>query len=231
MRRLILFDIDETMVASDGAGRRAIELAISKVFNVEADSSGLSMSGKTDPQICHEILSALGYTPEEINERLSELFQVYVEILAGEIKKAREFRLHAGVSDLLAVLEQSPWAYLGLLTGNIEPGARLKLAPFSLNKFFKVGAFGCDSHNRLDLPEVAHRRASEYFEQDFSPSEMVIIGDAVNDILCARGYGVPCIAVATGKTPKNVLSDLSPEFLFDTLGDTNAVLTAIRLGR
>ena len=216
------------MVCSDGAGRRAIEAAINLVFGENVDTSGHSMSGKTDPQICHEILSAIGYGKEEIDARLRELFEVYVGLLEGEIKSASEFRMHAGVAELLDALVGEPWAYLGLLTGNIEPGARLKLAPFGLNRFFKVGAFGCDCHNRLDLPPVAHRRASAFFEQDFTPDEMVIIGDAVNDILCARGYGVPCIAVATGKTPRKVLSDLMPAYLFDSLSPTDQVVDAIK---
>ena len=227
MTRLVLFDIDETMIYSDGVGRRAMEAALNQVFERKIDASGHPMSGKTDPQICYELLLALGYSREEIDEKMPLAFKVYVELLEMEIAKANGFKLHKGVMELLEVLELRDDCYLGLLTGNIETGARLKLTPFELNKHFVFGAFGCDSADRLDLPLFAHKRAEEVFGNTFKRDEIVIIGDAVNDILCAQGYGIRCIITATGRTPKETLAQLKPDHLFDSLEDTEKIVNAI----
>lgn len=228
MQRLVLFDIDETLVHSDGVGRRAIEAALRQVFNPDIDASGHIMSGKTDPQICHELLLAAGYSQEEIAPKLPTVFNTYIELLEREISRAGAFRLHKGVMALLDRLQQEEWCYLGLLTGNIELGARLKLTPFDLNPFFAFGAFGCDSADRNNLPSIAHVRARDVFKRDFAVDEIVIIGDAVNDVLCAKGYGVKSIITCTGHTPKAKLVELKPDYLFDSLADTEQVLQAIR---
>jgi phosphoglycolate phosphatase len=227
MTRLVLFDIDETMVHSDGVGRRALEAALKQVFDDSIDSSACPMSGKTDPQICYEIASSAGYSQSEIEERLPATFELYVRLLEKEIEKTDSLRIHKGVVELLDQLSLHPDCHLGLLTGNIEAGARLKLKPFDLNPYFAFGAFGSDSSDRMDLPRLAHRRARQVFARDFERRELVIIGDAVNDVLCARGYGVKCIITATGKTPKETLARLNPDFLFDSLADTFTVLEAI----
>ncbi|MBY0356484.1 MAG: HAD hydrolase-like protein [Candidatus Obscuribacterales bacterium] len=228
MRRLVLFDIDETMIYSDGVGRRALQKAFDRVLERKIDASNHNMSGKTDPQICHELLSTYGYSEPEINDKLPLLFSEYTELLRQEIACASSFGLHAGVQDLLDRLKDSSWCYLGLLTGNIEIGARLKLKPFDLNGLFAFGAFGCDSPDRNALPSIAHKRAEKTFAENFQVEELVIIGDAVNDVLCAKGYGVRSIITCTGKTSKESLSALKPDFLFDSLANTEEVLAAIR---
>jgi phosphoglycolate phosphatase-like HAD superfamily hydrolase len=148
-------------------------------------------------------------------------------LLETEIESSGRIRLHSGVVELLQELEKHPECDLGLLTGNIEEGARLKLKPFDLNSYFVFGAFGSDSANRNDLPLFAHKRANEVLGKEFTRDEIVIIGDAVNDVLCAQGYGVKCIITATGKTPKETLAELKPDYLFDSLCDTQTVLQAI----
>lgn len=227
MKRLVLFDIDETMVHSDGVGRRAIETALRQTFDEKIDASKHTLSGKTDPQICHEILALAGYNPDEINAKLPEVFKIYISLLEQEIYNAGAFTLHSGVVEILRELEEAQWCYLGLLTGNIELGARLKLTPFDLNSFFEFGAFGCDSANRMDLPSVANRRANDIFAQNFAPDEIVIIGDAINDILCAQGYGARSVITCTGRTTKKSLQELNPDYIFDSLADTKQILQAI----
>lgn len=229
--RLVLFDIDETMIYSDGVGRRAMEAALNKVFDRKIDATGHPMSGKTDPQICYEILLALGYSKDEVDSKMPHAFSIYVELLEAEISKANGFRLHKGVLELLHKLEARADCHLGLLTGNIEKGARLKLTPFELNSFFVFGAFGCDSADRLHLPLFAHKRAEEVFGKEFSKDEIVIIGDAVNDILCAQGYGIRCIITATGRTTKETLAELKPDYLFDSLENTDEIIEAIFASR
>lgn len=226
MPRLILFDIDETMIHSSGAGRKALTRALSEIFGHAISFDGISLSGKTDPQIIAEVLIAHGYTEDHATEVLEQVFSIYLPYLEEEVREAEEFRVHEGVFALLDAL-QSTDAYVGLLTGNIEPGARIKLRPFDLNRYFEFGAFGCDSGNRMELPAVAHKRAEQKFNAKIDRNEIVIIGDAQNDVLCAKGYGARALAVCTGRTTKQTLSALEPHYLFDTLKETAQVLDAI----
>ncbi|MFN8657467.1 MAG: HAD hydrolase-like protein [Candidatus Obscuribacterales bacterium] len=227
MKRLILFDIDETMLHSAGVGRRALEAALTESCGRHINMDGLSLSGKTDPQIIREALIHNGHDHDDLDQLLLKTFEVYLPRLEREVAKSREMTVHGGVIELLEELATASWANLGLLTGNIEPGARIKLQPFSLNRFFPMGAYGSDSHDRMQLPAIAHKRAIDHFEQDFTPADIVIIGDAVNDVLCAKGYGARSIAVATGRTPKSDLEALSPDHLFDTLCETAKLVAAI----
>jgi phosphoglycolate phosphatase len=227
MKRLVLFDIDETMIHSSGAGRRALERALFDVFEREMSFDGISLSGKTDPQIINEILHAHGLSDQQCDELLDRIFARYLPYLEEEVARADEYRLHLGVVELLEVLKTKPGTVIGLLTGNIEKGARIKLGRFDLNRYFEFGAFGCDSANRMDLPAVAHERAKKQFGHSVEKNEIVIIGDARNDVLCAKGYGAKALAVATGRTPKDTLKELEPHFLFDSLKDTAQVVDAI----
>ena len=228
--RLVLFDIDETMIKSDGAGRRAITRALVCVFGITGDTNAVVMSGKTDPQICSELMSNSGISPDEVNSKLSSVFALYPPLLKEEIEQSPGYKLHAGVSELLEALSSETSAHLGLLTGNIEPGARLKLEPFALNGYFPIGAFGCDSADRMDLPKIARDRAATFYKTAFSNRQVVIIGDSINDVRCASGFGAISIAVNTGKTTYAELEQCRPEYLFDSLSDTGSVMAAIMGG-
>ncbi|MGD9681690.1 MAG: HAD family hydrolase [Candidatus Obscuribacterales bacterium] len=227
MPRLVLFDIDETMISSDGAGRRAIGKALARMFGVEPGSINISMSGKTDPQILREILQAAGMEKDEIDSRLDEILAIYISLLQHEIENSGHYIIHSGVPEILDELHRHSDAHLGLLTGNIEIGARMKLNRFDLNGFFPIGAYGSDSANRMDLPEIASGRGSKHYQIDFRPEEVVIIGDSIYDVLCAKGYGARSIAVNTGVTSLKALEQQEPDHLFATLGDTARVLEAI----
>lgn len=228
MPKLVLFDIDETILHSDGVGRRAMQSALSTVLGRPIDASGHNMSGKTDPQICFELLRTFGYEDLFIEQQLPVVFSKYLGLLEHEIAQAAGYKLHRGVDELIRLLSNDSRCRLALLTGNIETGARLKLQPFDLNKHFKTGAFGSDAADRLKLPEIAHRRAaSEFTDVSFQREDIVVIGDAVNDVLCAKAYGVTSLVTCTGRTPKHELEPLSPDYMFDSLEDTTAVCQAI----
>lgn len=227
MQRLVLFDIDETMISSDGAGRRAIARVLKDHHQVESHHTNIVMSGKTDPQILTEILVASGKPEHEIPVAVPKLIDLYLELLEEEITNAKYYIVHEGVRELIDAISLHPEIYMGLLTGNVERGARMKLAHFDLNQFFDFGAYGSDSANRLELPAVAVKRAEDIFKIRFAPEEVVIIGDSVNDVLCAKGYKAKCIAVSTGKTTKEALAAEHPEYLFDSLLNTHQVIEAI----
>ena len=228
MKRLVLFDIDETLISSDGAGRRAIARVLQPVHDDIPESAlQINMSGKTDPQILSEILHLANKAHLTTDQIMETFIEPYLAILSEEIKASAYYIVHEGILELLERLEGDQGAYLGLLTGNVESGARMKLERFDLNRYFPVGAYGSDSANRLDLPAVATARACRHFGQNFEPEQVVIIGDSVNDILCAQHFGAKCIAVNTGKTAWDDLASLKPDYLFKTLSATEAVARAI----
>jgi phosphoglycolate phosphatase-like HAD superfamily hydrolase len=215
------------MISSDGAGRRAIGRALCDTFGIDSSNMNVRMSGKTDPQILSEIFKAANVVEADMEHKKEEMFRVYLTLLQEEIKKAAYYIVHPGVYELLDALERHDRGYLGLLTGNIELGARMKLEQFDLNKYFPLGAYGSDSANRMELPEIATQRARKHFDVPFSNEQVVIIGDSIYDVLCAKGYGAKSIAVNTGVTPKADLEEQQPDFLFDNLSDTTAVMNAI----
>lgn len=227
MNRLVLFDIDETMISSDGAGRRAIGKALSDMFGTDMKKISVSMSGKTDPQILTEILKATDMTDAQIEANIDSILEIYISLLQDEIDKSLSYIIHTGVLELLDALENGDNFFLGLLTGNIEIGARMKLERFNLNKYFPIGAYGSDSANRMDLPEIATGRGKHHFSIDFKPEEVTIIGDSIYDVMCAKGFGAKSLAVNTGVTDKQSLLKEEPDFFFDDLSHTEAIIKAI----
>lgn len=227
MQRLVLFDIDETMISSDGAGRRAISRVLKQHYQILPHHLNIVMSGKTDPQILTEIMTAAELPMQEIHSAIPKVIDQYLDLLEEEIAASKYYIVHDGVYVLLEAIASHPDMYLGLLTGNVERGARMKLDHFDLNKHFELGAYGSDSANRLDLPAVAVERAKELFKIHFQPDEVVIIGDSVNDVYCAKGYKAKCIAVNTGKTSWDELKGTHPEYLFKSLSNTQEVMEAI----
>ncbi len=227
MAKLVLFDIYATLIYSDGVGRRALGRALSEVFGVASQIQGVKFSGRTDPQICREILAKAGVPAGEIALGLPQAFGVYTRYLQEEINLASNFSLHEGVSGLLSALAGMSCVYLGLVTGNIEDAARIKLTHFNLNDYFAIGAFGSDFEDRRRLPGLARYRACLHFRLDFEAADLVIVGDSVNDVDCARWAGARSLAVNTGVTSHRELEEACPDYLLESLSDTQAVIEAI----
>ncbi|MBX9770892.1 MAG: HAD hydrolase-like protein [Candidatus Obscuribacterales bacterium] len=227
MARLVLFDIDGTILSTQGVGRRALSRGVAEAFKIDIKCDHLDLSGKTDPQICREMLTDSGYAGEITGDLLQHAFDIYLPILKSEIALCKNFALLKGIHELVNTLNKTDDAYLALLTGNIEPGARIKLDPFNLNHFFVVGAYGSDSANRLELPAIASQRSAKHFSLQFQPHEVVVIGDSTRDIACAKGFGARSLAVSTGKTSAAELQAEQPDFLFSSLEDTANVIEAI----
>ena len=224
--RLVLFDIDGTLVLDDGVARDAFATALESVYGFTDDLSWFDFSGKTDPQIAYEVLSHHGWDRDEIGEGLPALWIEYVGALRRGLRRERQTVL-AGVGALLDRLATVPDVTLALLTGNIEPGARVKLTPWELNRFFEFGAFGSDASDRTDLPPIAVKRAREETGRRFSGRDVVIIGDSIWDVRCGVPHDAITIAVASGRTPGDTLRAENPDYFFDSLADTDRVLHAI----
>jgi phosphoglycolate phosphatase len=227
-RKLVLFDIDGTILWTDGAGRRAVFGALVEHFGV-VDAGDHRFDGKTDPQIVRELLKKAGATDAEIDARLDHILESYYALLREELDGA-DHREHVfpGVHELLDELERRDDVVLGLLTGNIEAGARAKLTAVGIAPHrFVVGAFGSDHHHRPELPEIARRRAERVLGQPIAGRDVVVIGDTPADVACGVGIGARAIGVATGRYSVDELEACDAAAVFPDLTDTDAVVRAI----
>jgi phosphoglycolate phosphatase len=226
--RLVLFDIDGTLLWSDGAGRRAMQGALTDVFG-SAGSPEYRYDGKTDRQIVRELMRAEGHGDAHIDDGMERLVELYLEGLRGELADGtREVRVLPGVPELLDALERRNDVVLGLLTGNIAPGAAVKLAAAGIDiGRFRVNAFGSDHEHRPELPAVAQARARELLGLHLHGERVVIVGDTPADIACGRGIGARAIAVATGRYDVEALRAHAPAAVFEDLTDTAAVVRAV----
>ena len=223
--RLVLFDVDGTLLSAGRAARESILAALSAVLGWGGSADGNDFSGKTDPQILRElVLESVG--AERFESSLSAVLDRYVEELRGRLRPEAVVP-KPGIPALLERLAAEPRVTLGLLTGNIERGARMKLEPAGLNRYFSFGAFGDDSPDRYCLPPIALARAREVTGYEFSPGAVVIVGDSVHDVLCGRSLGARAIAVATGPTPFEKLAAERPSALFSEFSDVEGAAEAI----
>jgi phosphoglycolate phosphatase-like HAD superfamily hydrolase len=217
--RLILFDIDGTLLSAGGAPRRAFRRALAEHFGTEGAVASDDFSGKTDPQIVYDLMRAAGFADDHIEERIAGFFAYYLEELERELAVETRHRLYPGVAELLPALAADPRVALGLLTGNIEAGARLKLAHFGLWELFSLGAYGSDDRTRDRLGPVALARAEARFGRPFRGDEAVVVGDTPADVRCARAIGAVAVAVATGRPTRETLEATGPDVLLDSLAD------------
>lgn len=226
--KVVLFDIDGTLLRTDGAGRRAMEHALFTVFGAYGDPT-YRYDGKTDRQITREQMRWAGVTDEIIDRGMDDVFAIYAERLEQELSSGVEQAvLMAGIPPLLARLTAHDEVTLGLLTGNIEAGARQKIRAVNLAwEQFLVNAFGSDHEQRPMLPAVARQRAEAFLGRAVPGERMVIIGDTPADIQCGRSLNVRAIGVATGRYRVEELAAHDPAAVFETLAETNAVVEAI----
>ena len=226
MKRLVLFDIDGTIMRGVGAVVDSYRLAFQDVFGIDASITDVECSGRTDPEIVTEVLTKRGFDSGTISKGIPRLFESYIGNLRQGIQKTDDAYVCPGIKELLDELSDRP-VILGILTGNLQEGARLKLSLFDLNRYFQIGAFGSDSAIRSELVGIALERTEKKFGLAFSGKNIVIIGDSVRDVHCGRDYGVKSIAVATGVTPIEKLAAEKPDYLFRNLGGTEEVLDSI----
>ncbi len=227
--KLVLFDIDGTILLTAGAGRRAITTAIREELGDGAPVREIRFDGKTDPQIVAELFQASGQGPVLPADRVAAICRRYVELLADELQRpTTRTTLMPGILELLDRLEREDEVMLGLLTGNIEAGARLKLQAAGIDpNRFRVGAYGSDAAQRAELPPIAVRRATRLLGRAPSGSEVVIIGDTPADISCGQCIDARAVAVATGGYSLAELRACRPFAAFEDLQDTDQVVSSI----
>src|SRR5947209_19082350 len=219
-RRLILWDIDSTLVNTGAAGQHALVRATIEWFGGEGDLTGVEIAGRTDRAIAHQILQKYGKPVRD--ENVNSFLDRYVALLPEELPR-RNGRVLPGVRELLEYLSRQPSTTLGLLTGNLERGAKLKLDYYNLWHFFPFGAFADDHHDRNALGPCAVNRAVAHAGCDFLPEQVDVVGDTGHDIACGKAFGARTIAVATGSWSREGLAECEPDFVFDDLAKVNEV--------
>jgi phosphoglycolate phosphatase-like HAD superfamily hydrolase len=225
-RRLVLFDIDGTLLSAAGISASALREALQAQFGTEGSLAGYDYSGKTDPQIVRELMEEAGFAREVIEERMAATLDEYLRRLT-EILRPEHVRPKPGVVALVEALARQPGVTLGLLTGNLEPGARLKVEPLGLNTRFPFGAFGSDHEDRHRLPALAVERAFLHTGHRFVGKRVVIVGDSIHDVRCGQSIGVRAVAVATGVTPAETLAAEEPDALLRDFSDLGPALRAV----
>jgi phosphoglycolate phosphatase len=223
--KLILFDIDGTLLSAGRAARESILASLTAVFAWKGSGEGHDFSGKTDPQIVRELVAET-VGPERFEEGLTRALEAYLEELARRLTPELVVP-KPGVAQLLERLSVEANVTLALLTGNLERGARLKLDPPDFNRYFPFGAFGSDSPDRYRLPTIALERARAHTGQVFSGKSVVIVGDSIHDVLCGRDLGVKAVAVATGPTRLERLAAEKPDVVLESFQDVERGLEAI----
>ncbi len=223
MAKLLLFDIDGTLIHSDGAGVRAMNAAFEQLYGIADAFQGFSMAGRTDTSILAEAFEKYHLPMDAEHETVFKAR--YAELLPSELERpSQKRRLMPGVALLLEALKQRDNVYLGLLTGNWEVSGRIKLLHFGLNDYFPFGAFADDSPCRDRLLPFALQRCKAMFGCDVEKENIFVIGDTPSDILCAKPHGVRTVAVAAAGHSLDDLRNYNPDYLLPDLSDTETVL-------
>ena len=227
MTKLVLFDIDGTLVLTGRAGIRAMNRACEEVIGHVGALDGIPVAGRTDWIILHDALGAIGHAlDDDLFARLRDAYVGHLEEAIAEPGEGVK-AVMPGIRPLLDTLAARPDVFLALLTGNFERSARIKLAHFDLWRYFRCGAFGDDAADRNALVPFALERAKGCGLEAIPPESMFVIGDTPHDVACARAVGAVPIAVATGTFTVDQLRASGAGIVFEDLSDTDAVLRLI----
>jgi phosphoglycolate phosphatase-like HAD superfamily hydrolase len=228
-KRLILWDIDGTLLTTGPVGRMALEEGARLVAGLDVVPT-VDMSGKTDPQIIAEILVESGKDSAEADDLLAAALAEAERLLSEERGLiASSGRLHKGVAELLRSLSEIPGVRQTLLSGNVAANARVKVSAFGLDGYFDfaIGAYGDDNPDRDCLVPIAIERADRLRGLSYLPDEVWVIGDTEKDLSCARAGGVRCLIVGTGHRGFAAVRHLGADFLMEDLGDTELAMKVL----
>jgi phosphoglycolate phosphatase len=224
MGRLILFDIDGTLLWTNGAGREATRLAMLEVFGTEAGLNQHVFGGKTDWYTLVELLGAFGYTPDDV-ARLLPTYHVAMTRNLRNIIGNYNVQACPGALALVEVLRRRDDVLLGIVTGNVKDAAAVKLRAAGYDPaWFPVGAYGHEAFERDHLPPIALMRAMEHYRQSIQAQDVIVIGDTPADVACARALGALAVAVNTGFGGRENLAACHPDHLIDDLSGFLAIL-------
>lgn len=222
---LLLFDIDGTLTRG-GPAVTAFRIALERTYGTAGPVGDYDFAGKTDPRILRDLLGAAGLAPDEIDRGLPRFWVRYLAELEARIG-ADPVTVLPGVHTLIGKLAARDDVFLGLVTGNVADGARLKLRSAGLWHHFPVGGFGSDHEMRNELPRVALDRASRHWGRAFNGRESVIIGDTPRDMQCGRAVGAATVAVTTGRFSSGELRAAGADRILPDFSDTAAAVETL----
>lgn len=223
-KKLILFDIDGTLILTGGVAARLMAEAVAEQVGMPVQWNIRDFVGNTDRNIIYTLLNRSGAQETIMEETTNRSIEKYLQRLQQELKKDEVVTILPGVKQLLAVLKSDSRFALGLLTGNVLRGAQIKLAKENLFSYFPVGAFGDDALKREQLPSFAIQRAEKYYGYFFDKKDIWIVGDSVNDIKCAQSNHLKSLAVASGHVKEEELAEYHPSALVKDLSETENVI-------
>lgn len=230
MKRLLLWDVDGTLIHGGGVGAEAMHQAAAAVLGAPLDGQPVVMSGKTDPQILTEIFRAAEIAEDAIVELLpAALAEAERRIALAEDDLRRRGEVIKGVVEVLERLAALPGVRQTLLTGNLVTNAAVKMAAFDLTRFFdvEIGAYGTDHADRNELVPIALERAANLRGAHYQPDEVWVVGDTPGDFACARAAGVRCLLVATGQISERELRALGADVVLPDLTHTDEVVNIL----
>lgn len=224
MIRVILWDIDGTLVHTGHAGEIALVNAMAFLFGIETSLHDVDYKGRTDRQIARNLLAKHGLPINDNTERT--FVEAYLAELALQLPQ-RQGHIYPGVREALLALDAREDTHNALLTGNMQRGAQLKLERYNLWHYFSFGAFADHSRHRPDLGAHALQLARNRFGPDFAPNQLIVVGDTPHDVDCGRSVGARTIAVATGSFTVNDLCATGADAVFPNLSELQPFLEAI----
>jgi len=224
--RLVLFDVDGTILSSGPKGRDAFTQALRTVFGTEGAVSTYRFEGKLDPVIIDELMCAAGVAREVVAARTEEALRLYLDLLEQALAVQKP-ALKPGVKELVECVSSSTGAVNALLTGNVERGARIKLTAAGLWHHFRFGTWGNEAPRRVGLGPVALARALEHTGRAFTGRETTVVGDSRDDVACGRAIGARVVAVATGRTSAEELAAAGADVVLSDFSDFAAARRAI----
>lgn len=219
MNTLLLFDIDGTLITGHGVPKKVAMEVIKRRFPDFKNGNSVAFNGMTDPLIIKEVLAANNHHISIDDPIIPEILNDFVNELRIHVNPGSPPSLLPGVEYLLKICLESDDIFVGLVTGNIMKGAKIKLSAVDIYKYFAIGAFGSDNWNRNVLPPIAIKRAEKYFGKFFNQNNIWIIGDSPRDVECAKCNGLKCIAVETGKVSDKVLAEAGADHVLKDLND------------
>ena len=222
MKKLILFDIDGTLVSMGGAGTKAMNLAFNELFSIGNAFKEIPMAGKTDIQIMKEGLKL--HSLPYMDGNVDKMINGYLKFLRKEVNNPLK-HLKPGIKNSLELFNKMNMP-LGLLTGNLENGAKIQLGTFNLNEYFLEGAFGSDDEDRDNLLPIAIDKFAKK-GLSFSPKTCIVVGDTPRDVRCAKIHGAGCIAVATGPYSKEDLLKTDADVVVSSFEETDKYMPFI----
>ncbi len=226
MDRLVLFDVDNTLLYSGGAGGLAMKRAFHEVFGIEDGFRNIEFTGRTDMAILRDALARWSLLDGSFPRALEEFKESYLRHLADTLREASG-RVMPGIRGLLSAMEEEEQIRLGLATGNFRKGAMMKLAHYDLTRFFGDGGFGEDAEDRAVVVELAIRRVARGDRLPRGNRSVYVVGDTPLDIAAAKANGAWAVAVATGPRSVPELREAGADLVFPDLSDTQTVLRVL----